>query len=145
MKKRHQITPASYLVLMKDNQVLLLKRINTGHEDGNYSMIAGHVDENESFSKTIIREAFEEANLNLTAKDITIALVLHRKASDSERIDVFFMCKKKDLKPINKEPQKCSELAWFDLDSLPLNIIPYIKHVLSCIQNNIFYSEYGWD
>lgn len=144
MKKRHQIIPASYLVLMKDNEVLLLKRFNTGYEDGKYSMIAGHVDENESFTKTIIREAFEEANLKLEKKDVHIVHVLHRKASDSERIDAFFTCKKWIGQPMNKEPDKCSELSWFKIDQLPQEVIPYIRHVLSCIQNKIFYSEYGW-
>jgi hypothetical protein len=39
-KTRHTNIPASYLILMKDNNVLLLRRFNTGYEDGNYSMIA---------------------------------------------------------------------------------------------------------
>jgi len=58
MTKRNQNVPASYLVLFKENKVLLLKRFNTGYEDDKYSMIAGHVDEGESFSEAIIREAY---------------------------------------------------------------------------------------
>jgi 8-oxo-dGTP diphosphatase len=42
--------PASYLFLERDNRILLLRRSNTGYEDGNYSLIAGHVEANESFS-----------------------------------------------------------------------------------------------
>jgi ADP-ribose pyrophosphatase YjhB (NUDIX family) len=143
-KKRHSIIPASYLVLMKKNKILLLKRFNTGYEDGKYSMIAGHVDPNESFSKTIIREAYEEANIKITPKDIKIAHIMHRKALDGERIDVFFVCKKWKGDVINKEPHKCSALSWFDIKKHPANIIPYLRHVLKDIQKEVFYSEYGW-
>jgi NADH pyrophosphatase NudC (nudix superfamily) len=58
-KTRHQNIVAAYLVLKKKNKVLLLKRHNTGYEDGNYSVIAGHVEPGESFRQTIIREAQE--------------------------------------------------------------------------------------
>ena len=57
MKTRHTNIPASYLVLFDHNKVLLLRRFNTGYEDGNYSLIAGHVEEGETFTKCIIREA----------------------------------------------------------------------------------------
>ena len=45
-KIRHTNIPASYLVLMKENKVLLLRRFNTGYQDGNYSMITWHLDLN---------------------------------------------------------------------------------------------------
>ncbi|MFH1669466.1 MAG: NUDIX domain-containing protein [Candidatus Woesearchaeota archaeon] len=64
-KKRHQNVPASYLTLFKDDKVLLLRRFNTGYEDGNYSMVAGHVDPGETFTQCIIREAKEEAGIEL--------------------------------------------------------------------------------
>ena len=45
----------------------------------------------------------------------------------------------------NMEPNKCSDLSWFDLDNLPNNMIPYIRKVIENIQNEIFYDEFGWD
>ena len=41
---------AVYLVLLRDEQVLMLRRHNTGYEDGNYSVIAGHVERDERFT-----------------------------------------------------------------------------------------------
>ena len=59
MKERNLNVPASYLVLMKDHKVLLLQRANTGYHDGDYSIIAGHVEKDETFTDAVIREARE--------------------------------------------------------------------------------------
>lgn len=143
-KKRHHNIPASYLVLIRDEQILLIRRYQTDFEDGNYSMIAGHVDEGETFTKAIIREAGEEANLGLKAEDIKVAHIMHRKSIDSERVDVFFVADHWEGEPQNKEPNKCDDMSWFSLDQLPDNTIPYIKQVIDNIRRNIFYSEHGW-
>ena len=144
MKKRHKNIPASYLVLFKEDKVLLLKRFNTGYEDNKYSFIAGHVDAGETFTQAIIREAFEEAGIKLLEKDLKILHVMHRKSIDSERVDIFFTANKwtGDLK--NKEPHKCSELKWFEMNKLPENVIPYIRKVIQNIKSKKIYSEFGW-
>ena len=145
MKVRHQNIPASYLYLVKDNKILLLKRVNTGYEDGNYSFVAGHVEIGEPFSETIIREAFEESGIKIEAKNLRVVHVLHRKSIDSERVDVFFTTDKWEGEIENKEPNKCSELKWFDINNLPKNLVPYIKFVIEKIKQNVLYSEYGWN
>ncbi|MBT4123877.1 MAG: NUDIX domain-containing protein [Candidatus Pacebacteria bacterium] len=145
--KRHQNTPASYLVLFKDNQVLLLRRFNTGYEDGNYSLIAGHVDSGENFTQCIIREAKEEAGILLNPEDLKVAHVMHRNSEiigNKERVDVFFITKKWQGEIQNKEIYKCDDLSWFNLDKLPENIIPYIKQAINKIKNKVYYSEHGW-
>lgn len=40
----HSLVPAAYLLLWQDEKVLLLRRYNTSYQDGNYSLIAGHVE-----------------------------------------------------------------------------------------------------
>ena len=142
---RHRVVPASYLVLMKENKILLLRRFNTGYEDGKYSMVAGHLDGKESFIQAIIREAKEEANIIIKPDDLEVVHSMNRNAgTDNERIDVFIQAKKwgGDIKLM--EPNKCDEMKWFNLDSLPENTIPYIRHVIECIKNRIHYSEYGF-
>lgn len=145
--KKHQNIPASYLTLFKDNQILLSKRFNTGYEDGNYSMVAGHVDPAETFTQCIVREAEEEAGILLKPEDLQVVHVMHRNsgtAENNERVDVFFIAKKWDGKIVNKEPHKCNNLSWFDLDEIPDNVIPYIKQAIRGIKNKIYYSEHGW-
>ncbi len=147
-KKRHQNVPASYLTLFKDNKILLLRRCNTGYEDGNYSMVAGHVDPGETFTQCIIREAKEEAGIELNFKDLKVVHIMHRNSKsqeDNERVDTFFMAEKWTGNIVNKEPNKCDDLSWFDLDNIPKNTIPYVKKAIQNIRNKIYYSEFGWD
>ncbi len=146
-KERHKNIPACYLVLFKENKVLLLRRFNTGYEDGKYSMIAGHVDPGESFSKCMIREAEEEAGIVVKSEDLEFAHLVHRKSKkfDEDRVDVFFVAEKWEGELVNKECHKCDDLSWFDLDDLPENILPYLNQVLNGIKNKVFYSEYDWE
>jgi ADP-ribose pyrophosphatase YjhB (NUDIX family) len=146
--KRHKNIPASYLVLMKDNQVLLLRRFNTGYEDGKYSLVAGHVDRGETFTQCIVREAAEEIGLFLQPDDLKVTHVMHRNSGTSEnneRVDIFFVAEQWQGEPQNKETHKCDDLSWFELDNLPDNVIPYIRQALKNIKKRVYYSEHGWE
>ena len=144
-KERHKNVPASYLTLIKDGKILLLRRFNTGYEDGNYSMVAGHVDSGESFTQCIIREAEEEAGVLLKPEDLKVVHVMHRNGGENnERVDVFFVAEKWEGEVGNKEPHKCDDLSWFDLDAVPENVIPYIRQAIEGIRSNLYYSEHGW-
>ena len=46
-KERFKLIPAVYLLLRRDEEVLLLRRANTGYQDGKYGLIAGHLDGDE--------------------------------------------------------------------------------------------------
>lgn len=148
-KERHKEVPASYLVLIKEGKVLLTRRFNTGYMDGKYSLPAGHVDEGENFTQCIVREAEEEVGVDIMPEDLKFAHIMHR-LSDPEwkdlryRIDVFFVCEKWGGELKNMEPEKCDDMAWFDLASLPENTIPYVKTALENIKDKKVYSEFGW-
>ncbi len=142
---RHQIIPASYLVLIKDNKVLLLRRFNTGYADGNYSLVAGHVEQGETCLQTIIREAKEEAGITITPNQESLKHVMHRKSNGEERVDFYFVVDQWEGNITNNEPSKCDDLSWFDLNNLPQTILPYITHALECIQHKVYYSEWGWN
>lgn len=146
-KKRHHNIPASYLVLFNGNKTLLSLRKNTGYEDEKYSLVAGHVDRGETFTDCVIREAKEEAGIIILKKDLKVAHFMHRNSGTDEnyeRVDVFFVAEKWSGEISNKEPDKCSEIKWFDIDNLPKNTIPYIVQALKAIRSGEHYSEYGW-
>lgn len=143
-KERFKLIPTSHLILLKNDKILLLRRFNTGYEDGNYSVVAGHLDGNETFIQAMVREAREEAGIDIKPEDLKVIHVIHRKVPNDERIDFFIMAKKWEGELKLMEPHKCDDLNWFELDSLPKNIIPYVKQAIDNIKDGIFYSEHGW-
>jgi len=144
-KERFKLIPAVYLVLRRDNEVLLLRRANTGYQDGKYSLIAGHLDGNELGTEAIVREAKEEAGITIAPKKLKFVHITHRLNRNQvgqERIDLFYELWDWQGDITNKEPEKCDDLSWHALDNLPNNILPLIKHVLEDISNQVHYSEY---
>lgn len=144
-KERYKIVPSSYLILIKNKKILLARRCNTGYEDGKYGLIAGHGEENESARETLAREAKEEAGIKISLSTIKTVHIMHRKASQDERVDFFMTAGKFVGAPKIMEPGKCDEMRWFPLDKLPNNTIGYIKQAIECCQEGIFYSEWGWN
>jgi ADP-ribose pyrophosphatase YjhB (NUDIX family) len=143
MAGRVKLLVAVHLFLIKDRSVLLLRRYNTGYEDGNYSVVAGHIDGNEHVYDAMIREAKEEAGITLAIENLEIIQVMHRKAKE-ERIDYFFFCGKWEGEIKNMEPQKCDELAWYPLEDLPENTIEYINAAIENYRKGIKFSLFGW-
>lgn len=147
IKKRSTIIPAVYLFLEKDDKILLLRRYNTGYEDGNYSLVAGHVEKNETFMQSMIREAEEEAGIILREDNLEMVHVMNRKGErvkDDDRVDVYFLASKWKGKIENKELLKCDELSWFEINKLPKNIIPSVNQAIKNIKLKKYYSEFGW-
>ena len=134
-----------YLLLINDkDEVLLLRRHNTGFKDGELGLPAGHVDGGERMVDAMCREAKEEAGLNLDPKNLKLAHTMHRQCDDHERVDFFFMCKELEGEPTNAEPHKCSELVWAPLDNIPDDVIDYYKYMFTLVNKNEPYSDIGW-
>lgn len=142
-KKRSGASVNVYLILRQNDKLLLHLRKNTGYCDGQWSLVAGHVEDNESATAALIREANEEIGIELIVDHIRIAHLMHRK-SDRLNIDIFFECQSWNGAIQNCEQQKCEKLAFFTLDAMPENTVDYIKKALNHISQNDMYSEHGW-
>ncbi len=142
--ERFKLVTAVHLILIENGKILLQRRYNTGYEDGNYSIVAGHIDGNESVIKAMQREALEEAGIKIKKEDLAIVHVMHRKAPDRESIDYFLTCKKYAGEITIMEKDKCDELKFYRLDELPNKIIPYVKEAIECYLKNEPFSIYGW-
>lgn len=142
--EKFTLPAASHLFLISENNILLHLRKNSSFE-GLYGLIAGHLDGNEPASDAMIREAKEEVGIEIDRNDLKISAISHSKANNKEYIQFFFVCKKWKGEIKNAEPHKCDELKFFPIDSLPENIIPYIKKAIECHKNNISYFEEGWE
>lgn len=141
---RFSMLVAVHLFLVKDEKILLSRRFNTGYEDGRYSVVAGHVEGNETVIQAMQREVEEEANISLNENHLKIIQVMHRKCIDHERIDYFFLCDKWNGEITNNEPRKCDDLSWFNLHNLPTNMVDYVESAITNYKNNISFSLFGW-
>ena len=137
------LIPEAHLLLFKEDQVLLLRRQNTGYSDGNYSIIAGHIENNETAQNGMLREALEEAGLKIEPQHLRFCHVAHRKAKD-ERVSFFFTASQWNGEPRNREPHKCRDLAWFTTSALPPNMVGYVRQAIEKVLRGEFYSEFGW-
>lgn len=146
---RFTLRSAVYLLLIKDNQILLLRRFNTGWQDGNYSVPAGHLDGGETVKQAMVREAKEEAGIDINSEDLQVVHVMHRRSVNEtvgsmEYIDFFLTAKRWKGTPNLTEPDRADDLAFFPLTALPKNILSYVRLAIEAYQQSIPYSEFGW-
>lgn len=143
MSPRFRLVSAVHLFLIHEGKVLLLRRYQTGYEDGSYSVVAGHLDGNETVIAAAMREAREEVGVVLAAHDVRVVGVMHRR-SDDERIDWFVACERWVGEITNAEPGKCDELLWAEPERLPSNVIPYVRRAIENYQTGRWFDSFGW-
>jgi 8-oxo-dGTP pyrophosphatase MutT (NUDIX family) len=110
---------AVHIFFVRSGQVLLPRRFNTGYEDGNYSVPAGHLEGDETVVQAAIREAREEVGVTLAPDDVAVV-------------------------GANCEPHKCDDLRWSPRDEPPANTIPHIRRALENYDKGVWFEEFGW-
>ncbi|TVX96323.1 NUDIX hydrolase [Cohnella terricola] len=133
-----------HLLMYRNDQVLLLKRKNTGFEDGKWSVVAGRIDGGEEVIAAAIREAKEEAGIDIDPDHLKIVGVTHRKNKNSEWIDFYLAVQEWKGTIINAEPHKCEELKWFDVNGLPENMIAYVRKAVEKNHKELWFESVGW-
>lgn len=141
MRARFPVTV--HLFFFREEQILLLRRFNTGYADGQYSVPAGHLDGNETVMAAAAREAEEEIGIRVDADQVTFSSVMHRNEGD-ERVDFFVHIHRWNGEPVNAEPDKCDELRWSDVNELPSNTVPYVRRAIQNHLNRVRFDEFGW-
>ena len=136
--ERFKLKVAVYLLLIKEDKVLLLRRFHTGWQDGNYGLPSGHLEPNEMVIEALLRETTEEIGIKLNQEDIKFVHTMHRA---SNYIDLFFVAKSWIGELKNMESDKCDDLQWFSLNALPENIVPSVKFAIQNYQNGVLFSE----
>lgn len=145
MGQRFHLVPAVHVLMFSGESLLMLRRANTGYEDGKLSVPAGHVDGNEPVTVSAMREVGEELGIDAAADEFQFAHVMHRRKADGEeRVDFFLALSAWSGEPVNAEPHKCSELVWVERDSLPPDVISYVRLAVESTRSNIRFSEFGW-
>lgn len=142
--ERFAFRAAVYLILIRDEKLLLLRRAHTGWRDGDYTLPAGHLDGGESPREAMARETFEEIGIRLSPSDLQFAHVMHHTDS-TEYIDFYFVAPVWQGEPKNLEPEKCDDLMWVGPQQLPPQILPNVKQALEAYRAGQHYSEFNWE
>lgn len=144
MGQRFPFISAVYAFVVRDGQVLLARRCNTGYRDGEYGVPAGHLDGNETAFAGMVRELREEIGAVVSEVDLRLVHVLQRKSTD-ERIEFFFELDGDKLSFHNAEPEKCDDLRFFPITDLPDSMIDFVRQALELSKRGIFYSAFGYE
>lgn len=140
MEERYQTKAAVFLILTRTEnektEVLLQERCNTGYMDGKYdTSCSGHIERGESLLTATVREAKEELGIEINEDDLTLFAVIH--PYQENYINMFFTTKKYSGTPKIMESNKCSNLQWFNINSLPENIVVRVKKVIENMHKGI--------
>ncbi|MEU8895459.1 NUDIX domain-containing protein [Nocardia sp. NPDC048505] len=141
--QRHKVTGDVHLLLRRGDRVLFGQRQNTGYEDGAWHLPSGHLEAGETVVAAAVREALEEVAVRIRPEEVRFAHVMHNSSSGG-RMAFFFIVDEWEGEVVNLEPDKCSALEWFSLDSMPGHTIPYCRTALAHIAANEPFSVYGW-
>lgn len=119
---------AVYLVLRRDDLVLFGLRAGTGYRDGEWGLPSGKVEDGERLIEAMVREAREEVGLELDPASLRIVGAVERDTDTGLWLDVFYECEGWTGEPVNREPDRCAELAWLPPDAP--GVTDYVADVL---------------
>ena len=147
--KRFKVKIGVFLVLLKDDSLLCLRRHQTGIEDGFYVVPMGGLEEGETPLRAVVREALEEVNLTIKSENLSLKHVMYRKHVQPNgyffyQQDLFFVAHQFTGILRNLEPHKADDVRFFNINSLPKTMSPFIKQAIECILSDISYSEFGF-
>jgi len=134
-----------YVLVRRENQLLLLLRDGTGYKDGAWGPPAGKVEPGETYREAGVRELREETGLDVNPSELRFVHLLDRSPEPGERwhwTGAFFEVNGAEGHAVNREPTKCRTIGWHRFDALPSPMVDYVGHVLAALTEGIRYSEW---
>ena len=118
---RHfQLIVDVHLLLLRDGDILLGRRANTGYGDGAYEPPSSRLDERETIVEAAVRVAAEETGITLDPGQVSLEHVMH-DVSGAGRIAFFLGADGWDGSPAAMD--NYSDLDWFSPGAMPANMI----------------------
>lgn len=143
MTERFLLRAAVYVVLRRDNEVLCIRRSGTGYRDGEYTLPAGHVEANETFLQTCVREAKEEICVDIDPADLTLVHVMQRHEAGVDVVDYYFEADRWQGEPAIGEPHKADDMQWLTPEQVQSYALPGVSQALSRVAAGAIYSHHG--
>ena len=138
MKNKIKITVGVQTIVLNDNRILLGKRKNVFH-GGNWGLPGGQLEPRETIFQAAKRELEEETGL--IAQKMKVICVTDPTKESNFHMQIGVLVMQYSGSPIIKEPNKCSDLSFFDMNSLPRPLFLSSIAILKNFSNNSFYTE----
>lgn len=110
-------------LIIKKNEILLGLRTNC-YGEGNYGIPGGHLEYGETIENAVKRELEEE--LGIKVLKLSFNSIIDEPRENEHYIQINFLIEEYRGKVEIKEPHKCKEVRWFDINNLPSNL--FIPH-----------------
>ncbi len=141
MSERFKMIGGVLNIILKDNKVLMMLRQNK-FDTNLYSLPGGCLEHGETVIDGAVREIKEETDLNVKPEDLKVVSAMHRITPwDWHSTEFVLVCSRFSGTEQIMEPDKCSDLNWFELNKLPPNISPYAKQAINNYINNEGFTE----
>lgn len=106
------------ILVLKDKQILLVKRAPHLSNPGKYGLIGGFVDRDETTSQAAVREIFEETGYRARVTRL-FRIVDSPRRKNEDRQNVSFVFIAEALKKEGEPDSESTEVRWFSLTKLP--------------------------
>ncbi|MBI3033140.1 NUDIX domain-containing protein [Candidatus Woesearchaeota archaeon] len=125
------------VILNEKNEVLLMKRGKACRSKvGWWSIPGGAVEFFEKIEDALKREVKEEVGLDIEIIKTLCLTEYFNKEEGQHWVSPQYLCKIMSGTIENKEPEKCEEIAWFNLDKLPEKLVFPAVNALDALKNN---------
>lgn len=145
MADRHLIDV--HVLLIRGDQILLTQRCDPNPAfDGRWHAPSGKLEAGESVLDAAVREAEEEVGVLIDPADLDHVHTMHVQGSGPEaRLGLFFATERWLGEPSNQEPDKCRDVQWFALRTLPERLIDYPAAGILAYRQGTTFSVRGWE
>ena len=128
MAERDRFPVVVHVMLVRSEQVFLLRRANTGFMDGYHVMPGGHLHHGESVLQGAARECREEAGVDARLEP---RCVLPYISGRHQGFNFVFASHDFEGEPRIAEPGLFDACGWYGRQSLPEQTAPWISEVLA--------------
>ncbi|MCZ8180540.1 MAG: NUDIX domain-containing protein [Rhizobium sp.] len=118
------------LAILRDGKLLLCRRMKAP-EAGHWNIVGGKVDHMEPAELAARREAAEETGLTIGAIRYLGVTEQRIEADRQHWVSLLYVTDDTTGEPQLTEPDKLSEIGWFDLDDLPQPLSVFTQTVLT--------------